>query len=88
MNSTVQLHLTRYCQDSVPQLGMLGADEDEEMLSETVRMLLRITQEKVSEGKGQDALAAVLHAIRLTRGKRSSKLSRSYEFNCASFCVA
>jgi hypothetical protein len=49
-------------------------DEDTESLNETVRMLLRISQEKVQEGNSNDALAAVLHAIRLTRGKLKLKL--------------
>ena len=47
-------------------------DNDEERdsdLNEAVRLLLRVTQEKVEEGSCEEALAAILHAIRLTQGK-------------------
>lgn len=47
----------------------LVEEGDDERLSETVRLLLQITREKVDGGDGDGALAAVLHAIRLTRGE-------------------
>ncbi len=38
-------------------------------MSEAVRMLLDISREKIAQGNGEEALAAVLHAVRLTQGE-------------------
>jgi hypothetical protein len=44
-------------------------DVTPEELAEAVRTLLRLSETRVREGRGEEALAAVLHAVRLTRGE-------------------
>lgn len=52
--------------------GAKGTADDDvtpEELAEAVRTLLRLSETRVREGRGEEALAAVLHAVRLTRGE-------------------
>ena len=53
-------------------MASLGSEmSEEELVFEAVQMLLNISREKIAQGSGEEALAAVLHAVRLTRGEEA-----------------
>jgi hypothetical protein len=58
---------------NLPRSDGAKADADEDVspdeLAEVVRTLLRLSETRVREGRGEEALAGVLHAVRLTRGE-------------------